>query len=611
MNKKTLAFAIGLTMAGASLSTTAFAASADSFTDVPKDHWAYQALDYLAKEGVIDGMGDTTFQGGRTMTRYEMASIVAKAMQKKDVSFGDQAVLDKLAAEYKDELATLNKKVDANTQAIKDLNAKTDKFKVWGMTRAQMGRDNGLAKYTSAESDAASAYNSGRNGDYNNRFYMDLEGSMKVNDHATARFTIEKNARYRDSEARRYVRVTGNGTDANGNTIAILPAASHQGQDGFDYDQTHNGSVSNIWVELQLGPKHDWYTNIGRKWNGVGMQNLLLGGVVDGVATYHPIKNGHGWWLSAQYYQGASNWHEEGTLNSTALQNAFDKANFKDVDSYNDDLIRTWSKSLATDKQYSGTFAKDAYSYDASLKQMVADQTKLAAARAAQKTWAESNSLPYWSQTKTAIDSFSKLDTDAQNEMLIKHSDYTAGRSPVIGLLNFWGPIGKYIDANIAYAKVVGNEDEYYFDASHAWSVDLKVKPFKDFAITTSFVKTDAASQLFKMQSHHDRDLAVRMDYRGTDLNKVGSWGLWAKWQQLGAMGDFGHDDEWSTREPTYTNGTKGWLIGFNCVPWKNVEWGSMYGLMNEGYGINWGSWRYPSSTYTRHILRTWLDFHF
>lgn len=82
INKKALAILAGLTVG---MSSTAFAATADSFTDVPKDHWSYQALDYLAKEGIIEGMGDSTFQGGRAMTRYEMASIVAKAMQKGSV----------------------------------------------------------------------------------------------------------------------------------------------------------------------------------------------------------------------------------------------------------------------------------------------------------------------------------------------------------------------------------------------------------------------------------------------------------------------------------------------------------------------------------------------
>ena len=47
INKKALAILAGLTVG---MSSTAFAATADSFTDVPKDHWSYQALDYLAKE---------------------------------------------------------------------------------------------------------------------------------------------------------------------------------------------------------------------------------------------------------------------------------------------------------------------------------------------------------------------------------------------------------------------------------------------------------------------------------------------------------------------------------------------------------------------------------
>ena len=571
LSKKTLAILAGLTIG---MSGSAFAASADSFTDVPKDHWAYQALDYLAQEGVIDGMGDSTFQGGRTMTRYEMASIVAKAMQKNPQSIGDQAVLEKLQGEFGTEIKRLTKRVDAHDKAIKALESKTDKFKVWGMTRVQMGRDNGLQKYTSADGDVANGtwlpngddnFNKGRNGDYNNRFYMDLEGQMKVNDHAVARFTVEKNARYRDSEARRYVSVTGNGT-SNGAVLAVLPAASHMGNDTDNMDTTHNGTVSNIWVELQLGKKHDWYTNIGRKWNGIGMQNLMLGGVVDGVQTYHPIEKGHGWWFSAQYYQGASNWHEEGTIDQTALDDKF-TASFT---SYNKGLT---ALSDTTDGNY--------YCSDTTNSDWLASVNK---------------------------NRFNSLSATDQADLLVNNTKYTAGRAPVIGLVNFWGPLGKYIDANIAFGKVVDHDDIFYMKADRAYGIDLKVKMFKDFAVTTSLVKTNAKADYLPGQSHNDRDLAVRMDYRGTDLNKVGSWGLWAKWQQLGAFGDFGHDDEWSTREPTYTNGTKGWLMGFNCVPWKNVEWGTLYGNMRENFGDTTWSGKHD---YKRNILRTWLDFHF
>ena len=98
-NKKGFAVLLALSLG---MSGAALAASADSFSDVPKDHWSYEALDYLAKEGVIEGMGNSTFEGGRTMTRYEVASIVAKAMQKGGGNFGDKTVLEKLHAEYAD-----------------------------------------------------------------------------------------------------------------------------------------------------------------------------------------------------------------------------------------------------------------------------------------------------------------------------------------------------------------------------------------------------------------------------------------------------------------------------------------------------------------------------
>ncbi|WP_405746638.1 S-layer homology domain-containing protein, partial [Anaerovibrio slackiae] len=62
MSRKVAAILAGVTV-GAMGHT--LAASADSFTDVPKDHWSYEALDYLAREGIIEGMGDSTFQGGR------------------------------------------------------------------------------------------------------------------------------------------------------------------------------------------------------------------------------------------------------------------------------------------------------------------------------------------------------------------------------------------------------------------------------------------------------------------------------------------------------------------------------------------------------------------
>lgn len=504
MNRKVAAILAGLTVGAMG---QVYAASADSFSDVPKDHWSYEALDYLAKEGVIEGMGDNTFQGGRTMTRYEMASIVAKAMQKGGTSFGDKAVLDKLSAEYSGELDTLKKRVDAHDKDIKELKEKADRFQLHGMARVQMGDDNGLK-------------NDGYGGDYNNRFYMDLEGSLKVNPHMTARFTIEKNARFRDRE---YLTTQVVKTQ-NGQAYTINKGVSAQDRDNANNDANHNGSISNIWVELSLGKNHDWYTNIGRKWNGIGMQNLLLGGQIDGVATYHAIPKGHGWWFSGQCFKPSAD----------------------------------------------------------------------------------------WSQTVETVA------PDAAGVLQVTDTKYYTNRAPISAVIDFWGPLGKYVDANIAYARVIQhNLDEndlnsgYYSGAKNFVGLDLKVKPFKNFAITGSLVKSDAdvnkPYNTWAGRGHANRDIAVKAEYRGTDINKVGSYGLYAKWVNLGCLADLGHDDEWATREPTGINGVKGWYYGFKCVPWKNVEWETMYARLTENTNNNWNG----AQTHARHILRSWVDFHF
>lgn len=48
------------------------------FTDVPTDHWAYDAVNLLQKDGYIIGYPDGTFGGKRAITRYEFAVAVAR-----------------------------------------------------------------------------------------------------------------------------------------------------------------------------------------------------------------------------------------------------------------------------------------------------------------------------------------------------------------------------------------------------------------------------------------------------------------------------------------------------------------------------------------------------
>ena len=107
--KKTLVSALTTALVVGAASTT-FAA-ANPFSDVPADHWAYDAVTQLAADGVIEGYGDTTFRGQQNITRYEMAQMIAKAMARTDVSASDKALIDKLAAEFSDELGNLGVRV--------------------------------------------------------------------------------------------------------------------------------------------------------------------------------------------------------------------------------------------------------------------------------------------------------------------------------------------------------------------------------------------------------------------------------------------------------------------------------------------------------------------
>ena len=115
--KKSLVLAMAM-----ALGVTASAYAANPFSDVPAGHWAYDAVNKLAAEGVVDGYPDGTYGGDKLMIRYEMAQIVAKAMAK-------GANVDKLAAEFADELDSLGVRV-AN------LEKKSDNVKITGQIRA-------------------------------------------------------------------------------------------------------------------------------------------------------------------------------------------------------------------------------------------------------------------------------------------------------------------------------------------------------------------------------------------------------------------------------------------------------------------------------------------
>lgn len=115
MKKKTLVSAV---LAATIMGTTSVSLAAENmFSDVPLDHWAYDAIAKLAEDGIIEGYGDTGFGGDKAITRYEMAQLVAKAQANQENARAvDKAAIEKLQQEFdselKGEVQNLRKDVD-------------------------------------------------------------------------------------------------------------------------------------------------------------------------------------------------------------------------------------------------------------------------------------------------------------------------------------------------------------------------------------------------------------------------------------------------------------------------------------------------------------------
>ena len=49
-----------------------------NFKDVPKDHWAYEAIEYCTEKGYVYGFEDNTFRPNEPVTRAQLATILRR-----------------------------------------------------------------------------------------------------------------------------------------------------------------------------------------------------------------------------------------------------------------------------------------------------------------------------------------------------------------------------------------------------------------------------------------------------------------------------------------------------------------------------------------------------
>lgn len=146
--KTLLLLVISVIALGAAISFSPLRAlAADPFSDVPKDHWAYDAIDKLVQNGYMDGFADETFRGRKVITRYELALVISKILTKvEDVESGggvispkDAETIKKLSGEFGEELKTIGVRIDSLEQrviAVEKSQKNIEKIKISGYYEA-------------------------------------------------------------------------------------------------------------------------------------------------------------------------------------------------------------------------------------------------------------------------------------------------------------------------------------------------------------------------------------------------------------------------------------------------------------------------------------------
>ena len=221
--KKIIAALVGAGIIGAASTTFA---STNPFVDVPSNHWAYDAVAQLADDGVVVGYGDDTFRGDRNITRYEMAQIIARAMTKKDLTIKDKALLDRLEAEFADELASLGVRVS-------NLERNADFVKWNGQLRYT---------YTSVRPENEKKIN-------NNKLLFRLEPSAEVNPNWHVKARLDANLNVADDEKDSEVRLKRAFTEGNFKTwnvklgkMGLNSAESYQAPGALVFDKEFSGA---------------------------------------------------------------------------------------------------------------------------------------------------------------------------------------------------------------------------------------------------------------------------------------------------------------------------------------------------------------------------------
>jgi len=470
-----------------------------------------------------------------------------------------QQELTKQLSALKKENAKLkrtSKVAESNKNAIKGLKEVQNRFQLHGFGRVTWDNDN-IKGYIDRND--------------NRRFYLDLKGKFKVNDNWDFNFESETNTRY----------------------------ASHVMADGSvkyhtGHDDEH-GVIQRIWAEGKVGAVN---FDVGRRWRGLGFQNVLLGNETDGAVISTPI-NKKGLKASAFYLTPTDKGYHisfagvglQGEIarglqvSLAAVRSSVGRNDRMGINPYDTQTTTSFSNVKVTNGSFTTGYVGTTGEAQASIPDLAVtkDDTTGNVTNVAFTKNADGNAQIYYAGAPS-LEGYN-LNIDGATltgdiTTTTTNPDYrnTAGSFGYV-LSAMWNPM-KNIFLIGDYAR--SNAKDYSITE---WG--------DDGAVTTNYDKHD--------------NLALRLNYRWANIDNPGSFQLYARWYNYAKninnlVGMFG-DKEWGLMQP----GSRGWVFGFKYVPAKNLEWETMFSVttaQNTLYG-------HKNETYRRNFIRTQLDYHF
>ncbi|PLX16157.1 MAG: hypothetical protein C0601_11070 [Candidatus Muiribacterium halophilum] len=108
--------------------------NANGFSDVPKDHWAYDSVNMLYEKGILKG---DKFAGDEIATRFYFAAVLARLMeslktgqlQVSDISYEDYERVNRLSVEFANELNVFGYRLKRIRNMLDDIREKVDVLK--------------------------------------------------------------------------------------------------------------------------------------------------------------------------------------------------------------------------------------------------------------------------------------------------------------------------------------------------------------------------------------------------------------------------------------------------------------------------------------------------